>query len=71
MITDVLHWQLEELGVVIVNADDVVDDAYRNGAPNLVDILRMANQTTLVILLLMYGPSHFGNFMHSDDIQHG
>ncbi|ELU44750.1 replication factor C [Rhizoctonia solani AG-1 IA] len=35
---------LEDLAEIIINADYVVDDAYRSGAPNLVETLRVANQ---------------------------
>lgn len=40
---------LEGLAVVVRNADEVVDEADRSGAPNLVDILRAANQIVLTI----------------------
>ncbi|KAF8710546.1 Non-repetitive/WGA-negative nucleoporin C-terminal, partial [Rhizoctonia solani] len=40
---------LEDLAEIIINADYVVDDAYRNGAPNLVETLRVANQLVMII----------------------
>lgn len=44
--------QLEDLGGLVRNADDIVDEAYRNGVPNLVEIVRAANQIVLVSAIL-------------------
>ncbi|KAF8610233.1 hypothetical protein BDV93DRAFT_517387 [Ceratobasidium sp. AG-I] len=40
---------LEELGAIVRNADDIVDEAYRNGVPNLVEVVRAANQIVLLL----------------------
>ncbi|CAE6375959.1 unnamed protein product [Rhizoctonia solani] len=40
---------LDNLSEIIINADYVVDDAYRSGSPNLVETLRVANQLVMII----------------------
>ncbi|KAG8764279.1 hypothetical protein FRC11_005083 [Ceratobasidium sp. 423] len=40
---------LDDLAEIIINADYVVDDAYRSGTPNLVETLRVANQLVMII----------------------
>jgi hypothetical protein len=44
--------QLEALGLVVRNADEIVDEAYQSGLPNLVELLHSANQIVLVSLIL-------------------
>jgi hypothetical protein len=44
--------QLEVLGLVVRNADEIVDEAYQSGLPNLVEVLHAANQIVLVSLIL-------------------
>ncbi|QRW15198.1 non-repetitive/WGA-negative nucleoporin carboxy-terminal protein [Ceratobasidium sp. AG-Ba] len=44
-------YHLEALGLIVRNADEIVDETYQSGGPNQVDFLRAANQ----IVLLIYG----------------
>ncbi|KAG8747615.1 hypothetical protein FRC10_000157 [Ceratobasidium sp. 414] len=44
-------YHLGALGLIVRNADEIVDEAYQNGLPNQVDLLRAANQ----IVLSIYG----------------
>ncbi|KAG9086775.1 hypothetical protein FS749_003384 [Ceratobasidium sp. UAMH 11750] len=42
-------YHLEALGLIVRNADEIVDEAYQSGLHNQVDLLRVANQIVLAI----------------------